>query len=393
MRTCQALVLVALTGAALFSPGTELRAEEKRTAEWVDMSYAVTKADYQNLFSLPPMQTSPEFSAEVVVKPGSKMFDPFDFHVIDGKTVLASDDGKAGYIWKVGLDGKVDMIASTKRYAPYTFDIAPASFGKYEGQIYAAGFNEPERAGGWDLPNAVTRIDPATGLDTLICYLPDNGHGEPGAGAFFARFGPEGSPWAGRMWITTASNHTIYQITPDGHCSPFKTIDITRYGSPRGIAFTSDGKTMLLGATRPDARNRAETAEGGARIWRVAADGTIDDTPYATGLHEPGPMALAPAGFGKYAGDLFITDAGDWDNDVGIMQQPNIGPNLPVTDDGKVYHLTHDGKVEVIVSGLRNPVAIAFVGDTLLIGDINGDFHIGYQKIPDGFVVAIKPRP
>ena len=72
MRTCQALVLVAMTGAALLSPGMELQAEEKQTAEWVDMSYAVTKSDYQNLFSLPPIRTSPEFSAEVIVKPGSK---------------------------------------------------------------------------------------------------------------------------------------------------------------------------------------------------------------------------------------------------------------------------------------------------------------------------------
>ena len=46
------------------------------------------------------------------------------------------------------------------------------------------------------------------------------------------------------MWVTTASNHTIYQITPDGNCAPFKTIDIARYGSPRGIAFTPDGKNL-----------------------------------------------------------------------------------------------------------------------------------------------------
>ncbi len=385
-------VFLALASAVALQPTTSARAEEKRTAEWTDMSYAVTRADYEKLFSVPPFRTSEAFDARVIVRPGNKMFDPFDLHVIDGKTLLASDDGKAGYIWRVSLSGEVEAISSPKRYAPYTFDIAPPSFGEFQGQIYAAGFNEPERAGGWDLPNAVTRIDPATGKDTLICYLPDNAHGEPGAGAFFARFGPEGGPWGGRMWITTASNHTIYQITPDGRCAPFKTIDITRYGSPRGIAFTPDGKTMLLGATRPDARNRAETAEGGAKIWRMSADGGIDDTPFATGLHEPGPMAIAPPEFGRYAGDIFLTDAGDWDNDVGIMQTPNIGPNIPVTDDGKVYHIGRDGKAEVIASGLRNPVGIALIGSTLLIGDINGDFHIGFQKIPDGFVVAITPR-
>jgi hypothetical protein len=376
------------TGNALAEPDEE---KEDRRA-WTDMRYAVTRAELKKIYAMPPIVMAADFSFKVIVPPGGKLFDPFDFHVVDPNTILASDDGKSGYIWKVKTNGTVTPLSSPKRWAPYTFDVAPPSFGKFAGQIYAVGFNEPEKAGGWDLPNAVTRIDPKTGNDTLICYLPINQDKEPGAGSFFARFGPEGSPFAGKLWITTASNHTIYQVTPDGKCAPFIVVDLAKQGSPRGINFTKDGQSMLVGATAPASDNRAKTGAGGAKIWRMSPAGVFADQPLVSGLHEPGPMAFAPEGFGTYGGELFITDAGDWNNDIGIVQSPNIGPTDTVNNDGRVFRVTKDGKVELVASGLRNPVALAFSGKSLLVGDINGDFHVGYQKFPDGFIVAIAPR-
>lgn len=387
---CALLVSNLLLASSTASAEQDEGKEDRRA--WTDVRYAITRAELKKIFAMPPIVMAPDFSFKVMVPPGNKLFDPFDFHVVDATTILASDDGKSGYIWKVKSDGRVTPMSSPKRYAPYTFDIAPPSFGKFAGQIYAVGFNEPEKAGGWDLPNAVTRIDLKTGKDTLICYLPLNQSKEPGAGAFFARFGPEGSPFAGKLWITTASNHTIYQVTPDNKCAPFVTIDLAKQGSPRGISFTPDGQAMLVGSASPAADNRAKTAVGGGRIWLMSPAGVFAEKPMVSGLHEPGPMAFAPEGFGKYGGELFITDAGDWDNDIGIAQSPNMGPTDTVNNDGRLFRVTKAGQLELVASALRNPVALAFSGKSLLVGDINGDFHIGYQKFPDGFIVAIAAR-
>lgn len=271
-------------------------------------------------------------------------------------------------------------------------DIAPRSFGQYAGQIYVLAFKEPNAAGGWELPDAIVRVDPATGRESLVCYLPKNENHENGAGGFFVRFGPENSPFAGKLWITTASNHSIYQVTPDDGCKPFTTIDLNKWGSPRGIGFTPDGKTMLIGSVTPSPANRAKTVEGGGRILQMAADGTIADRPLVSGLREPAAMAYAPSGFGKFGGELFIAEVGDWDNGIGITQEPNKGPFAPVNSDGKLYRVTREGKLALVASGLRNPVGIAFAGDALVVADINGDFHEGYQKIPDGFIITIKAQ-
>ena len=95
-------------------------------------------------------------------------------------------------------------------------------------------------------------------------------------------------------------------------------------------------------------------------------------------------MAFAPAGFGKFAGELFISDAGDWNNEVEATE--------PVGRDGLLYRVTATGQLEVVASGFANPVGVAFVGNALVISDINGDFHVGTQKFPDGFLYLLKPQ-
>jgi hypothetical protein len=235
------------------------------------------------------------------------------------------------------------------------------------------------------LPNAITRFDPKTFKEDVVCYLPKNAAGEDGAGSFFGRFGPEGSPFAGKFFITAGTNSTIYVLTPDDQCKPFAPVDRARWGAPRGIAFTPDGTTMLVGAAIQNPQNPAITTPGKGAIMRVMPDGTIADEPFATGLHEPGAMAFAPDGFGGFAGDLFISDAGNWDNDI---QETD-----PITPDGKVYRIPGDGKPHVFATGLLNPVGVAFHGKTLVLSDINGDFHVGQHKIPIGFMVTVDYAP
>ena len=277
--------------------------------EWVQLPLSVSKETLSQVFAAPVIETADGFSATVLVPPQAQLFGPFDLHVIDNHTVWVADDAKSGAIFKVTLDGQVTILADIKKHSQISLDLAPPSFGPHQGQIYTVAFAKPEKAGGWELPDAITRIDPTTGLDTVVCFLPENEAHEPGAGGFFARFGPEHGPFAGKLWITAASNHTLYQVTPTGACTPFVTIDLEKWGSPRGIGFSQDGQTMLLGSAAPTPANRAKTTPGGGRILRVSADGSIAAAPLVGGLHEPGAMAFAPASFGKFAGELFISDS------------------------------------------------------------------------------------
>ncbi len=92
-----------------------------------------------------------------------------------------------------------------------------------------------------------------------MCYLPENADGEPGAGSFFARFGPEGSSYAGKLYITAASNHTIYTVSPNDDCTSLAIIDSQKRGSSRGISLTPDGQGILIGAAVQSPENPAIT--------------------------------------------------------------------------------------------------------------------------------------
>ena len=367
--------------AVLFVDGP---AADDASNDWVELPLSVSRQTLERVLAVPDYEVAAGFITEVLVPTRAGLFDPFDFHVVDVHRVWVADDGRNGAVFEVRLDGTVKLLADIPKHAPYAMDVAPAEFGPHAGKIYAIAFARPEKAGGWELPNAITRIDPATGQDEVVCFLPENAERIPGSGGFFARFGPRGSPFEGRLWLTAASNHTIYTISPDDTCAPFKTLDLDREGSPRGIAFSRDGQTMLLGVAAPAPANRNKTHPGGGRVLGMHIDGTLDARPIAHGLHEPGAMAWAPSDFGAIGDALIISDAGQWHNDVVATE--------PVGRDGLVYFVRSDGSVEPLVTGLANPVGVGFAGDSLVVSDINGDFHVGTQKFADGFMLVIRPQ-
>lgn len=384
MRSLQSTLRDVLIGVVVLGPITASQAAgDDGDDAWVELPLSVSKQTRDRVLAVPEVTLAAGLMSEVLVATGGELFDPFDFHVIDEARLWVADDGKNGAVFEVNLDGTLTLIADIQKHAPYAIDVAPASFGQHAGQIYAIAFARPEKAGGWELPNAITRIDPATGKDEVVCYLPENAERKPGAGGFFARFGPEGSPFAGRLWLTAASNHTIYTVAPDDTCAPFKTLDLDRDGSPRGIAFTQDGAAMLLGVAGPEPANRNKTRPGGGRILKMTADGALAQAPVASGLHEPGAMAFAPAEFGRFGGALVISDAGEWHNDVEATE--------PIGRDGHLYRVNEDGTLETLIAGLANPVGVGFVGNKLVVSDINGDFHVGTQKFPDGFMLVLWP--
>jgi hypothetical protein len=103
-----------------------------------------------------------------------------------------------------------------------------------------------------------------------------------------------------------------------------------------------------------------------------------------TGLTTPMGLAVAPPGFGTFAGEIFV-------NDVGEIQVP-VPQTQALKRDGRVYRVTKDGALKVVASGFVNPAGARFIGNHLWVTDINGDFIAGTRELPDGFLVQIDAK-
>jgi hypothetical protein len=117
---------------------------------------------------------------------------------------------------------------------------------------------------------------------------------------------------------------------------------------------------------------------------KITPDGKVDPKPVATGLVRPAGLDLAPAGFGNYTGEIFVTDMGD-------IQVP-VPQTQALKRDGKAYRVTKNGELKLVASSFVNPSGLRFIGDHLWVTDINGDFIAGTRELPDGFLVQIDAK-
>ena len=358
---------------------------------WTVPSFAADalKQLLQQLMAVPKIETAAGVTAKVLVPPGS-FYDPFDLYS-RGTILWVSDDGKeegekGGQIFSVDAKGRVSTtVGLGKLLPPIALDVAPPGFGAFAGQIFTVAFARPDAEAGFLVPNVIQRINPDTRAVTNACTLPKNAAGQDGAGGFFLRFGPDGSDFAGKLFITAATNQTLYAMTPDGACSPFVSIDIQKWGYPTGLTFTPDGKTMLVGTAQPATGDPAGPPKKGAgKIIQISSAGVVAENPFVMGLDQPCGMLFAPKGFGPYGGQLLVVDSGDFHSPVPMTQ--------PVKRDGRLYGVTASGELTVIASGFANPTGVAFLGNRLVVSDINGDFHVGQRELPDGFLVAIDAK-
>jgi hypothetical protein len=335
------------------------------------------------LLAPPMIKAEPGFRAKMLIPPG-ELYDPL-FMVPWGSTILMNDDGKAigdhgGRILSITPQGEVSVVMDADQLLPIiVFDEAPQSFGHFGGQFFSLAQATSGMKGA--LANhVIERIDLATRKAEVFCTLPNAGmvgKGVPGYGAD-AHFGPDGSGFANTLYSTTALNDMIYQTHANGSCKPFG--DTSQFGAPAPIAFTANGSAMLAG-TSVDPFSSASSTPKGA-IIRITADGKIDPKPIVTGLLLPNGMAVAPPNFGKYGGQIFVTDAGDFEFPVPQTQ--------PLKRDGKVYRVTPQGELKLVASGFINPGGLRFIGTHLWVTDVSGDFIAGMRKPPDGFVVQLE---
>jgi len=136
---------------------------------------------------------------------------------------------------------------------------------------------------------------------------------------------------------------------------------------------------MLVTVARDDLVN--PTAKRVGAIVRVFPDGRVGERSVVRGLISPSGLAVAPAAFALYAGQIFVADRGSTQTPAPMTQA--------VAAEGKVYRVSREGELYTVASGLVNPMGIRFIGDTLWVSDINGDVSVGKHALLDGFIVVV----
>jgi len=349
----------------------------------------------------PALKASPGFTAQILVPPG-KVYDPL-FVARRGDEVWFNDDGgkdekrgTGGRIWSVDKSGQLTVVADTNLFTPITgWDFAPTSWGKDAGKVVGLSIPRIGKEGAYEA-NIIQTLDPKQKFAaTKICTLPLAGNnsstmqrgrpstpagenmGIPSLGAD-ARFGPEGSGFAGKFFALTLYNDAIYQVTADGVCKPFLVLDGKHRSRPNQIAFTLDNKTMLVVVAID-----ANTANEHGGVIRVTPEGKIEKTYINAGSNRAAfGISVAPKGFGDYEGHIFLSGA-VFEGAPGTPERKRV--------DNAVYRVAPDGTIHPVVSGFYSIYNINFIdSERLFVSDIRGDYIVGGVEVPDGTVTVIR---
>lgn len=347
-------------------------------------------ADY---LAQPRITVESGYQARLLVPPGT-FYDPLFPIAGEGDDIWLNDDGGeegegGGGIYSVAPDGKVATLVAVGKIPPPTaIDRAPASFAPYAGQIFALAQPKKGWAGATE-NHVILRIDPKTWTPERFAELPTAGSrnkGVSGAGVDML-FGPDGSAFAGRLFAVTLLNNGIYEVAPDGIARPFVIMDSARPRQPVCITFAKiGGEDRMIVSTANGNFSPRRQVPGFATVTQVTPDGKVLPDFLVEDLLAPSGLAFAPAGFGPYAGDLFIADLG------GMMLTPAPRDQAPPRN-GRVLRVGRDGKATPFAHGFASPMGLRFISRRMVVCDINGDYIGGGIELPDGFVVEITATP
>ena len=340
----------------------------------------------------PQITVEAGFSARLLVAPGT-LYDPLFPIAGDGDDIWLNDDGGeendgGGGIYSISRDGSARALVAVGRIPPPTaIDRAPRSFAPYAGQIFALA--QPQK--GWPGATAnhiILRLDPNTWEPVKFTELPAAGSrnkGVAGAGIDMM-FGPDGGPFAGRLFAITSLNNAIYEILPDGQARAFVVMDTAKPRQPVCLAFAHvGGEERMIVSTANGNFSPRRQVPGFATVTQITADGRVLPQYLVENLDTPSGLAFAPAGFGSYGGSLFIADIG------GIMPIPAPRDQAPPRN-GRILRVGSDGRAVPFANGFASPIGLRFIGQRLIVCDINGDYIGGGIELPDGFVAEITSR-
>jgi hypothetical protein len=335
----------------------------------------------------PQISVAPGYTARVLVPPGT-LYDPLFPIAGEKDDIWLNDDGGeegegGGGLYRVQSNGTVTPLVPVGKIPPPTgIDRAPQSFAPYTNQIFVLAQAKKGWAGA-TANHIILRVDPQTWAAHRFAELPSAGsrnEGISGAGVDLL-FGPDHTAFAGRLFGVTMLNNAIYQITPDGQARPFVVMDTARPRQPVCITFAKvNSEDRLLVTTANGNFSPRRQVEGFATVTQITPDGKVLPQFLVEGLQAPAGLAYAPAGFGSYAGDLFIADIG------GATPMP-VPKDRALPRNGRIQRVDQEGKIHTFAQGFAMPLGLRFIDTRLIACDVNGDYIGGGQELADGFVV------
>jgi hypothetical protein len=228
--------------------------------------------------------------------------------------------------------------------------IAPAGFGSYAGQVFVASGSDEKT------PCEVMRIGGASA--SSFAKLPDAGklNGGKATECRDLEFGAAGSPFAGKLYAVANGNATIYEIDPSGKAKAFATFDGAPSYEIGSIAFSAANDPKAPNSMLAGMRPRMEMAAKVGRINVLGPDGQMKPE-YLVGFINPTGWGYAPPGFGNYAENLFIVDAG------------RPAAKNEAERDGSVYRVDNKGVTRPYASGLVDPNCLRITRNSMVIAD------------------------
>jgi len=266
---------------------------------------------------------------------------------VEGGKLIFSDASGAVMSAPMG-GGSATTLAKVAN--PAGIAIAPAGFGAYAGQVFVASGSDEKS------PCEIMRIGGSSA--TSFAKLPDAGkiNGGKASGCRDLEFGIAGSPFAGKLYAVSNGNASIYEIDSSGKAKAFATFDGTPAYEIGSIAFTAANDPKAPNSMLAGMRPRMEIAAKVGRINVLGTDGK-EKTEYLVGFGNPTGWGYAPPGFGNYAGNMFIVDAGR-------PAAKNDGAR-----DGNMYRVDNKGVVRGFASGLVDPNCLRITSNAMVIAD------------------------
>jgi len=266
---------------------------------------------------------------------------------VEGGKLIFSD--ASGAVMSAPMDGG-SATTLAKVANPAGLAIAPAGFGSYTGQVFVASGSDEKT------PCEIMRIGGASA--TSFAKLPDAGklNGGKATECHDLEFGAVGSPFAGKLYAVANGNATIYEIDSSGKAKAFATFDGAPAYEISSIGFTAANDPKAPNSMLAGMRPRMEIAARVGRIEVLGADGK-QKTEYLVGFVNPTGWGYAPPGFGSYAGNLIIVDAG------------RPAAKNAAERDGNVYRVDNKGVTRPFASGLVDPNCLRITSNSMVIAD------------------------
>lgn len=222
--------------------------------------------------------------------------------------------------------------------------------------------------------HVIRRIDPATGISTVVAGSGFSGNSGDGGAATSARLNNPSAvaiDASGNIFVADTNNHRIRKVDTQGTISTIAGTGVSGYAgdtgaatsarlnSPRGLAFDSGGRLYVADT----ANNRIRRVDTSGTITTVAGNGVggyLTDRVAATGTRINAPRGVAV----DSQGNLYIADTGN--NRIRMVNTSGIISTFAGTGTASY---NGDG-ITATTATLRAPQGVAVdASDTIYIAD------------------------